>query len=53
MKKCIFDKKGVCYALACYSNKKCGAKDNGDNPIYATLEAIKKAKSNKRVNLTP
>lgn len=35
MKKCEFDKKGVCHALACFSSRKCGARDEKGHPIYA------------------
>jgi len=41
MKKCVFDKKGVCHALACYSNRKCGARDKNGNPKYDVKEANK------------
>lgn len=43
MEKCQFDKgeKG-CYALACYSRQKCGARDEKGNPAYVDLDEIKK-----------
>lgn len=36
--KCRFDEgeKG-CFALACYSNDKCGARDENGNPRYTDL----------------
>jgi hypothetical protein len=37
-KKCTFDKKGLCHALACYSNQKCGARDQKGYPKYAIIE---------------
>jgi hypothetical protein len=36
--KCSFDKKGGCYALACYSKQKCGARDSKGNPKYRGVE---------------
>jgi len=43
MKKCSFDKKGVCHALACYSSQKCGARDENGNPIYKVIRSEKGA----------
>lgn len=31
MSKCKWNYKGWCYALACYSNTPCGARDEGGN----------------------
>lgn len=36
MKKCRYDKDGICWALACYGTKKCGARDAKGHPVYAT-----------------
>ena len=33
--KCQFEDKNVCYALACYSSKKCKARDEKGSPVYA------------------
>ena len=41
MLQCEFDRKGVCLALACYSNLKCGARDNKGNPKYCSLKEVK------------
>ena len=35
MLQCEFDRKGVCYALSCYSHFKCKARDEKGNPIYS------------------
>lgn len=35
IKKCEFDKQGTCHALACFSSRKCGARDERGEPIYA------------------
>lgn len=35
IKRCSFEKKGFCYALACYSAQKCGARDKNGNPKYS------------------
>lgn len=40
-KICVFDKKGKCWALACYSSAVCGARDEKGNPKYVTLGRIK------------
>jgi len=49
MKKCMFDERGFCSAVVCYSSEKCGAKDKDGNPIwgsiYGRLEARQRAKS--------
>ena len=42
MDKCVFDKNGICYAMACYTNKKCSAKDKNGNIRQATVEEINK-----------
>lgn len=34
MKKCPFDKSDGCHALACYSHRECGSRDEHGNPIY-------------------
>ncbi len=34
-KKCEFNRKGFCYALVCYSNEKCKAKDKNGVPKYS------------------
>ena len=36
---CHFDKDGLCYALACYTGFKCGAKDKTGYPQYADFES--------------
>lgn len=41
MKRCQFNDKNTCYAMACYDNKKCSAKDKDGNPRYATVKAIR------------
>lgn len=40
--ECGFDKKDGCYALACYSNKKCNSRDEYENPMYVPFMIIKK-----------
>lgn len=45
--KCKAEKNGICYAMACYSSKKCGAKDESGNPKYAGIEASKEFLKNK------
>jgi len=45
MKKCIFDKGDGCHALACYSDRKCGARDEHGNPRYV----IKRDKNDLRI----
>lgn len=42
MNKCDFNYKGWCYALACYSNIQCGARDENGNPKYVSNEECKK-----------
>ncbi len=43
--KCQFDKgERGCFSLACYSNQKCGARDEKGYPAYATIEEIKNEK---------
>lgn len=45
MKKCEFDKNGICFALACYnSSQKCSARDKEGNPKYADTEEVKRSK---------
>ena len=39
IKRCEFDKNGVCYALACYTRQECGARDGKGNPKYASPRA--------------
>jgi len=41
MKKCKFDKDGLCHALACYTSLECGARDEQGNPKYVEPKAIK------------
>ena len=41
-KKCVFYKNGHCFALACYSDEKCGARDERGNPKYVDLKNKKK-----------
>jgi hypothetical protein len=36
--KCQFNRGGCCYALACYSSEKCGAKDKRGVPKYVGLD---------------
>lgn len=56
MTKCMFDEKGFCSAVVCYSIERCDAKDEKGNPfygpIYGPLEAKHRAKSNKRIEQT-
>jgi hypothetical protein len=40
--KCNFDVNGVCYAMVCYTDLRCGAKDDAENLIRkATVDEIK------------
>lgn len=34
--KCQFEKDGFCHALSCYSEKKCGARDENGQPKYSS-----------------
>lgn len=34
MAECKFDKKDGCHANACFSNQKCGSRDEEGNPMY-------------------
>jgi hypothetical protein len=45
-KKCNFDVNGVCYAMVCYTDLRCGAKDDAGNLIrMATVDEIKERSS--------
>ena len=57
MDKCEFEKKGYCTALICYSSEKYNARNENDNPKYATnkekerIEGIFKKYSRSRIFL--
>ena len=38
IEECEFDKDGFCHALACFSSKKCNARDKNGNPKYVDIE---------------
>ena len=46
--KCHFDRNGKCYALACYSSEKCGARDREGCINYATVEEIEEMERKER-----
>lgn len=41
--KCQFDDNGVCRALVCYSDEKCGSRDENGNPVYGLRDKGGKA----------
>jgi hypothetical protein len=42
IEKCEHEYNNCCYALVCYSGKKCNGRDKNGNPIYVSLAEIKK-----------
>jgi len=42
--ECEFDKKDGCHAMVCYRKQMCNSRDENRNPIYVSLEIIKKEK---------
>lgn len=38
---CVAEHNGECYAMACYSSEKCGARDENGNPKYVQVQTLR------------